>query len=160
MANSFKISSPAKSPLGDLGVQKDTGIENFSRTYYLLKKYIIFFMNRFYRISIANSDNRTPGEHIIYTPNHHNALIDALALHATLNADPIFMARSDIFAKKPLQRSLTYLKFYPFTESGMDTISFQTISRFSNRLFRCWIIKVLWEFSLREIMMAKRNYER
>jgi 1-acyl-sn-glycerol-3-phosphate acyltransferase len=106
-------------------MQKDTSIENFSLTYNLLKKYIVFLMNRFYRISIANSSNRTPGEHIIYTPNHHNALMDALALHATLSANPIFMARSDIFAKKTIAKILTFMKILPIyrIRDGYDQLS-------------------------------------
>jgi 1-acyl-sn-glycerol-3-phosphate acyltransferase len=106
-------------------MQKKNSIEKYSRTYYLLKKYIVFLTNQYYRISIANSENMKPGDHLIYASNHHNALMDALALHASLNTDPIFMARSDIFAKKTIAKILNLLKILPIyrIRDGYDQLA-------------------------------------
>ncbi len=74
-----------------------------------------FWHNKvFYRnIEILNIQNIPEKGHLIFTPNHQNALMDALAVLCTVERRTVFLARSDIF-KKPVVASILYfLKILP-----------------------------------------------
>jgi 1-acyl-sn-glycerol-3-phosphate acyltransferase len=90
-------------------------IEKHSVRYSILKVWVDFWHNKvFYRnVEILNKDRIPMRGHLIFTPNHQNALMDALALLCNIDRRAVFLARSDIF-KKPLVASILYfLKILP-----------------------------------------------
>ena len=50
---------------------------------------------------------------VIFTPNHQNALMDALAILCTKNRQPVFVARADIFQKPLIIAVLNFLRILP-----------------------------------------------
>jgi 1-acyl-sn-glycerol-3-phosphate acyltransferase len=90
-------------------------IEKYSARYALLKSVSGFWHNRvFYRkIIVLGLDNINPDHHLIFAPNHQNALMDALAVLFTHKGQPVFLARADIFKKKMIASLLYFLKILP-----------------------------------------------
>lgn len=90
-------------------------IEKYSARYALLKKFAGFWhSNIFYRkIIVVGRENIKPDEHLIFAPNHQNALMDALAVLFTHKGQPVFLARADIFKKKTIASFLYFLKILP-----------------------------------------------
>jgi 1-acyl-sn-glycerol-3-phosphate acyltransferase len=50
---------------------------------------------------------------VIFTPNHQNALMDALLILCTKNRQPVFVARADIFQKPLIIAVLHFLRILP-----------------------------------------------
>ena len=101
-------------------------IEKRSSVYSLLRIWVGFWHNKiFYRkVELINIENIPEKGHLIFTPNHQNALMDALALIFTVDRRFVFMARSDIF-KKPFIASILYtLKILPIyrIRDGYDSL--------------------------------------
>ena len=72
----------------------------------------------FYRkVVVLNRHNIPKDANVIFTPNHQNALMDALALLFTNPRRLIFMARADIFAKPAVASILYFLKILPIYRS-------------------------------------------
>ncbi|HPT22707.1 MAG TPA: 1-acyl-sn-glycerol-3-phosphate acyltransferase, partial [Bacteroidales bacterium] len=70
--------------------------------------------NVFYRkVIVLGRENIKPDDHLIFAPNHQNALMDALAVLYTHKGQPVFLARSDIFKKKFIASILYFLKILP-----------------------------------------------
>jgi 1-acyl-sn-glycerol-3-phosphate acyltransferase len=94
------------------------GIENIEKHsffYNFLKIWVDFWHNTIFykKIEILNIKNIPEKGHVIFTPNHQNALMDALAVLCTVERRTVFLARSDIF-KKPVVASILYfLKILP-----------------------------------------------
>jgi 1-acyl-sn-glycerol-3-phosphate acyltransferase len=90
-------------------------IEKYSAGYALVKKAVAFWHdNIFYRkIIVLGVENINPGDHLIFAPNHQNALMDALAVLFTHKGQPVFLARADIFRKKVIASVLYFLKILP-----------------------------------------------
>jgi len=90
-------------------------IEKYSAGYALLKSVAGFWHNNvFYRkIIVLGIENIKPDEHLIFAPNHQNALMDALAVLFSTSGQPVFLARADIFRKKPVAGILYFLKILP-----------------------------------------------
>ncbi len=90
-------------------------IEKHSRWYATLKVYLRFWHDKiFYRkVVYINRDQVPLNEHLIFTPNHQNALMDALAILFSLKNQFVFVARSDIFKNKWIARILYFLKILP-----------------------------------------------
>jgi 1-acyl-sn-glycerol-3-phosphate acyltransferase len=90
-------------------------IEKYSKRYALLKAVAGFWHNNvFYRrVIVLGRDNINPDHHIIFAPNHQNALMDALAVLYTHKGQPVFLARADIFKKKIIASILYFLKILP-----------------------------------------------
>ena len=90
-------------------------IEKFSARYALLKSVAGFWHNNvFYRkVIVLGQENINPEHHVIYAPNHQNALMDALAVLFTQDGQLIFLARADIFKKKIVAGILYFLKILP-----------------------------------------------
>ena len=82
-------------------------IEKYSAGYALLKSVAGFWHNNvFYRkVIVMGQENINPDDHLIFAPNHQNALMDALAVLFTHNGQPVFLARADIFRKKLMASS-------------------------------------------------------
>lgn len=95
-----------------MAISRET-IEKKSFFYGLLRPYVDLVTTTYFRTSVNNYENVPKDEIIIYAPNHQNALMDALAILATLKTQPIFLARADIFKKKSIANILTFLKILP-----------------------------------------------
>lgn len=95
-----------------MAISRET-IEKKSLAYNLLKPYVDKVTKIYFRTTVYNSQNIPKDEILIFTPNHQNALMDALAILATLKAEPVFLARADIFKKKTIEKILTFLKILP-----------------------------------------------
>lgn len=103
-----------------------SNIEKRSTGYNLLKLWTKFWHNIiFYRSFIVLGKNNIPlNKPLIFTPNHQNALMDALALVFGINIQPVFIARSDIFKKPAIARILYFLKILPIyrVKDGYNSI--------------------------------------
>jgi 1-acyl-sn-glycerol-3-phosphate acyltransferase len=90
-------------------------IEKYSAGYALLKYFVdLWHNNVFYRkVIVLGRDNIHPDDHIIFAPNHQNALMDAMAVLCTLKKQPVFLARADIFKSKLIASILYFLKMLP-----------------------------------------------
>lgn len=88
-------------------------IEKKSIGYRLLRPYVNRVARIFFRTTSYNFENVPKDDILIYAPNHQNALMDALALLATVNTQVVFLARADIFKKKLFDKILTFLKILP-----------------------------------------------
>ncbi len=94
------------------------GIENIEKHSYwfsALKVWMQFWHNKiFYRKVVFVHREKVPlQDHLIFTPNHQNALMDALAVEFSFKNQFVFVARSDIFKKKFIARILYFLKILP-----------------------------------------------
>jgi 1-acyl-sn-glycerol-3-phosphate acyltransferase len=118
-------------------------IEKYSAGYALLKSIAGFWHNNvFYRkVIILDKENIDPNDHIIFAPNHQNALMDALAVLFTQKGQNVFLARADIFKKKTLAAVLYFLKILPVyrirdgfsTLKSNDEIFIKTIDVLKNK---------------------------
>ncbi len=90
-------------------------IEKYSAGYALFKRAVASWHdNIFYRkIIIVGSENINSDHHLIFAPNHQNALMDALAVLFTHKGQPVFLARADIFRRKTIASLLYFLKILP-----------------------------------------------
>lgn len=90
-------------------------IEKHSGFYSALKVWVDFWHNKiFYRkVEILNAHLIPKEGHLIFTPNHQNALMDALALLCNLNRRTVFLARSDIFKNPSIASLLYFMKILP-----------------------------------------------
>jgi 1-acyl-sn-glycerol-3-phosphate acyltransferase len=90
-------------------------IEKYSARYALVKSVAGFWHNNiFYRkVIVLGRENINPEDHLIFAPNHQNALMDALAVLFTQQGQLIFLARADIFKRKTIAAILYFLKILP-----------------------------------------------
>ncbi|MCX6260997.1 MAG: 1-acyl-sn-glycerol-3-phosphate acyltransferase [Bacteroidia bacterium] len=90
-------------------------IEKYSARYTLFKKAVGFWHDKvFYRkIIVMGAENINPDDHLIFAPNHQNALMDALAVLFTHKGQPVFLARADIFKRKAIASFLYFIKILP-----------------------------------------------
>jgi 1-acyl-sn-glycerol-3-phosphate acyltransferase len=117
-------------------------IEKYSAGYALLKYVAGFWHNNvFYRkVIVLGRENIKPEDHLIFAPNHQNALMDALAVLFTHKGQPVFLARADIFKKKTIAAILYFLKILPVyrirdgfsSVKGNDEIFVKTIDVLKN----------------------------
>jgi 1-acyl-sn-glycerol-3-phosphate acyltransferase len=106
--------------------KKGTRIHKFNIFYMLLKIYQLLVFHLYYkRVAIVGRKNIPYGSPIIFTPNHQNALMDALIVLNTAGLNPVFMARADIFRNKAQNKILTFLKMLPVyrMRDGADELS-------------------------------------
>jgi 1-acyl-sn-glycerol-3-phosphate acyltransferase len=118
-------------------------IEKYSAGYAFLKTVAGFWHNNvFYRrVIVFGRENINPDHHLIFAPNHQNALMDALAVLFTHKGQPVFLARADIFRKKPIAAILYFLKILPVYRirdgysslKGNDEIFTKTIDVLKNK---------------------------
>ncbi len=118
-------------------------IEKYSPGYALLKLVAgLWHNNVFYRkVIVIGKENINPDHHLIFAPNHQNALMDALAVLFTNNGHNVFLARADIFKKKILASILYFLKILPVYRirdgysslKGNDEIFSKTIDVIKNK---------------------------
>jgi len=82
----------------------------------IVRSYIKFTFKRFYGEYIVIGKENIPTDcPVIFAPNHTNALMDALAIHAVVpnNLAVIFLARADIFNNKLAAKVLNFMKIMP-----------------------------------------------
>ena len=118
-------------------------IEKYSAGYALVKTIAGFWHNNvFYRrVIVFGRENINPDHHLIFAPNHQNALMDALAVLFTHKGQPVFLARADIFRKKPIAAILYFFKILPVYRirdgysslKGNDEIFTKTIDVLKNK---------------------------
>ena len=95
-----------------MAISRET-IEKKSILYGTLRPYVDLVTKTYFRTTVHNYKNVPKSENIIYAPNHQNALMDALAILATVETQPVFLARADIFKKKIIAKILTFFKMLP-----------------------------------------------
>lgn len=95
-----------------MGINK---VDQKSIKYRILWYAIKFWHHIIYyqKIEIANQDRVPATGAVVFTPNHQNALMDALALLFSLKRTVVFLARADIFRKKALAEVLYFLRILP-----------------------------------------------
>lgn len=105
------------------------GFENIERKsirYGLLRKWVSIWQKAYFykKIIVLNKENIPEDEHLIFAPNHQNALMDALAVLTHLKKQPVFLARSDIFKNPLIAKILYFLKILPVyrIRDGIDTL--------------------------------------
>lgn len=118
-------------------------IEKYSAGYALLKTVAGFWHNNvFYRkVIILGRENINQVDHVIFAPNHQNALMDALAVLFTNKNQNVFLARADIFKRKSIAAILYFLKILPVYRirdgfsslKGNDEIFTKTIDVLKNK---------------------------
>jgi 1-acyl-sn-glycerol-3-phosphate acyltransferase len=118
-------------------------IEKYSARYALFKQAVGFWHDKvFYRkIIVLGVENINPDDHLIFAPNHQNALMDALAVLFTHKGQPVFLARADIFRRKAIASFLYFIKILPVYRirdgysslKGNDEIFIKTIDVLKNK---------------------------
>ncbi len=118
-------------------------IEKYSTGYALFKQAVGFWHDKiFYRkIIVMGIENINQEDHLIFAPNHQNALMDALAVLFTHKGQPVFLARADIFRRKAIASFLYFIKILPVYRirdgfsslKANDDIFLKTIDVFKNR---------------------------
>lgn len=106
-----------------MGKRKTISRRSFG--YALLKLYVRFWLKRYYAITIRGKEKIPSKGTFILAANHQNALIDALAILTSQPWQPVFLARSDIFANKTVNKILTFLKILPIyrMRDGYDQLA-------------------------------------
>ncbi len=101
-------------------------IEKRSIGYCILKIWAKFWHNKVYyrKVTILGTENIPKNKPLIFTPNHQNALMDALVLLFSYNKQFVFIARADIFKNPMIARILYFLKILPIyrVRDGFDTV--------------------------------------
>ncbi len=102
-------------------------IYDFPFSFRLVKNYMVFCFKRFYGAYVVLGKENIPAEGpIIFAPNHTNALMDALAVHAIAPKDMavIFLARADLFQNKTAAKYLQFAKILPAfrMRDGMENL--------------------------------------
>lgn len=82
--------------------------------YRLLFSTLRFYYHLYYkRVTIIGQDQLPENVPLIITPNHQNALMDALVVLFVINKPVFFLARADIFKKSFVARLLSFLRILP-----------------------------------------------
>lgn len=91
--------------------------------YIFLRPYICRSFKRAYRKIEFRGDYPRDGA-VIFAPNHANALMDALAVLTLSDGPTVFVARADIFRKRPVRDILYFLKILPINRirDGVDSL--------------------------------------
>ncbi len=101
-------------------------IEKKSFGYSLLKSYGKWWHDKiFYNKVVYRNTEKVPlNDHLIFTANHQNALMDALAIGYSIKKQFVFVARSDIFKNKIIAQLLYFLKILPVyrIRDGYDSL--------------------------------------
>jgi len=93
-----------------------SNIYDFSLSYSLVKRHVIFTFKRFFSdYIITGRENLPPEGPVIFAPNHLNALMDALAAISVLpHKTPIvFLGRADLFNNETAAKVLRFSKIMP-----------------------------------------------
>ncbi len=91
-------------------------IYDFTPSYDISKRYVTSTFRKFYsKFIVIGEENIPHASPVIFAPNHNNALMDALAILATIPHEDsiVFLARADMFNNKMAARLLTFTKIMP-----------------------------------------------
>jgi 1-acyl-sn-glycerol-3-phosphate acyltransferase len=89
-------------------------IHEWSLGYWLIRLYTICIHRIYYKeIVVLGRENIPAAGPVIFSPNHQNALMDALAIVCTVPQQLVFLARADLFQQSFVARILTFLKIMP-----------------------------------------------
>lgn len=101
-------------------------IEKWSLCYAFLKTWANTCHNYIFykKIVVSNIENIPHNGHLIFTTNHQNAFMDAMALISAIKSQTVFLARSDIFGKPFVARLLILFKILPIyrIRDGFDSL--------------------------------------
>jgi 1-acyl-sn-glycerol-3-phosphate acyltransferase len=89
-------------------------IQKWSFGYWLFRFYVIFVHNLYYKeIVVLGLENIPKTSPVIFSPNHQNALMDALAVACTVPRQLVFLARADLFHRPLFAKVLAFFKIAP-----------------------------------------------
>jgi 1-acyl-sn-glycerol-3-phosphate acyltransferase len=91
-------------------------IYKLTLSFSLVRRYIVFTFKRYYsEFIVIGKENIPTDSPLIFAPNHINAIMDALAVHAIVpqNLPLVFLARADIFRNQIVAKLLRYAKIMP-----------------------------------------------
>ena len=106
------LKNTKKSPMSKTLEQK---LSNRSLGYAFTRNFFVSPAFHFYyrKVDVIGAKDVPDTGPIIFTPNHQNALMDALAILCTKNRQPVFVARADIFQKPAIIAILHFLRILP-----------------------------------------------
>ena len=81
----------------------------FARNFFVRPALHLFYR----RVDVVGAKSVPNTGPVIFTPNHQNALMDALSILCTKNRQPVFVARADIFQKPLIIAILHFLRILP-----------------------------------------------
>ena len=81
----------------------------FVRSFFATPVFTFFYRN----IRVIGAEKVPDKGQVIFTPNHQNALMDAICILRTKNRQPVFVARADIFQKPVIAKILIFLRILP-----------------------------------------------
>lgn len=73
----------------------------------------VFHSIYYRRFKVSGRENIPAGKAVIFAANHQNALMDALAVIFAARRQIVFLARADIFRKKPIANLLRFIRILP-----------------------------------------------
>mgnify|MGYP001064063088 CR=1 FL=1 len=89
-------------------------IGEWSWGYNAFRMYVSRAFRKYYRHYVITGKENVPlNEPVLFTVNHQNALMDALAILLNIKRQPVFLARQDIFKGKRVINLLTFMKILP-----------------------------------------------
>jgi 1-acyl-sn-glycerol-3-phosphate acyltransferase len=97
----------------------------WSLAYEILRAFVRFLFNRFYKkVQSDGNENIPKKEPIIFAANHQNALMDPLAIIFTNPNQSVFLTRADIFDNPILLKIFSFLKMLPVyrIKDGADSL--------------------------------------
>lgn len=100
-------------------------VQDKNKLYAFLRPYVDWMFRRSYRrIQYIGKENIPTDGAIIYSPNHSNALCDALAVLTIDSSRKVFVARADIFKDPRKAKLLHWLKIMPINRirDGVDEV--------------------------------------
>ena len=91
----------------------------FVRNFIAVPGFKLFYRN----IHVIGAEKVPDEGPIVFTPNHQNALMDAMCILCTKNRQPVFVARADIFQKPVIIKALHSLRILPIyrKRDGVNT---------------------------------------
>lgn len=94
--------------------QKKHNVEDFDLFYRIGRYYMDFlFLSVFKKIKFIGKAKIPTDGAVLFTPNHCNGLMDALAVLTINNERKVFISRADIFKNSLFTKVLTFLKIIP-----------------------------------------------
>lgn len=100
-------------------------IQDKNRLYTFLRPYVDWMFRRSYRrIQYVGKENIPTDGAVIFSPNHSNALCDAMAVLTINSSRKVFVARADIFKNPRQAKILNWLKIMPINRirDGVDEV--------------------------------------
>lgn len=100
-------------------------VQDKNKLYTFLRPYVDWMFRRSYRrIQYVGKENIPTDGACIFSPNHSNALCDAMAILTINSSRKVFVARADIFKNPRQAKLLKWLKIMPINRirDGVDEV--------------------------------------